>query len=46
MVTMDWLGKLLGLPEEFLNENPGYGGGVLQVGVIDTCNYIRQIHNK
>ncbi|KAJ8679478.1 hypothetical protein QAD02_015265 [Eretmocerus hayati] len=30
MVTMDWLGKLLGLPEEFLNSSPGYGGGVIQ----------------
>lgn len=31
MITMDWLGKLLGLPEEFLNASPGHGGGVLQV---------------
>jgi hypothetical protein len=28
---MDWLAKLLGLPEEFLNSNSGSGGGVLQV---------------
>ncbi|KAJ8679479.1 hypothetical protein QAD02_015266 [Eretmocerus hayati] len=30
MITMDWLGKLLGLPEKFLNSSPGYGGGVIQ----------------
>lgn len=28
---MDWLGKLLGLPEEFLNCSEGPGGGVIQV---------------
>ncbi|KAJ8921111.1 hypothetical protein NQ315_015909 [Exocentrus adspersus] len=27
---MDWLGKMLGLPEEFLNESDGPGGGVIQ----------------
>ncbi|KAL4708154.1 hypothetical protein ACJJTC_009933 [Scirpophaga incertulas] len=30
VVTMNWLGKLLGLPEEFLNCSPGRGGGVIQ----------------
>lgn len=34
MITMDWLGKLLGLPEKFLNSSSGPGGGVLQVKVI------------
>lgn len=34
MITMDWLGKLLGLPEEFLNSSPGPGGGVLQVSIL------------
>ncbi|XP_045766403.1 aromatic-L-amino-acid decarboxylase-like isoform X1 [Maniola jurtina] len=30
VVTMNWLGKLLGLPEEFLNCSPGPGGGIIQ----------------
>lgn len=29
--VMDWLCKALGLPEEFLNETIGPGGGVIQV---------------
>ena len=28
---MDWLGKLLSLPEEFLSSSGGHGGGVIQV---------------
>lgn len=28
---MDWLGKMLGLPEVFLNCSEGPGGGVIQV---------------
>lgn len=31
VITMNWLGKLLGLPEEFLNCSSGPGGGVIQV---------------
>ncbi|CAH1960114.1 unnamed protein product [Acanthoscelides obtectus] len=31
VVMMNWLGKLLGLPEEFLNCSDGPGGGVIQV---------------
>ena len=31
MVVMDWLGKMLGLPEEFLSSGKGPGGGVIQV---------------
>ncbi|XP_026756611.2 3,4-dihydroxyphenylacetaldehyde synthase-like [Galleria mellonella] len=30
VVTLNWLGKLLGLPEEFLNCSSGSGGGVIQ----------------
>ena len=30
MVMMDWLGKMLDLPEEFLFSGPGQGGGVIQ----------------
>jgi hypothetical protein len=28
---MNWFGKILDLPKEFLNESEGPGGGVLQV---------------
>lgn len=30
VIMMNWLGKLLGLPEEFLNCSSGPGGGVIQ----------------
>ncbi|KAL3282032.1 hypothetical protein HHI36_005235 [Cryptolaemus montrouzieri] len=30
VLTMNWLGKLIGLPEEFLNCSQGPGGGVIQ----------------
>ncbi|XP_043257922.1 aromatic-L-amino-acid decarboxylase-like [Colletes gigas] len=30
VITMNWLGKLLGLPNEFLNCSEGPGGGVIQ----------------
>lgn len=30
---MNWFGKILNLPKEFLNESEGPGGGVLQVGI-------------
>ncbi|XP_008553493.1 aromatic-L-amino-acid decarboxylase [Microplitis demolitor] len=30
VVTMNWLGKMLGLPKEFLNCSEGPGGGVIQ----------------
>ncbi|XP_034828920.1 aromatic-L-amino-acid decarboxylase-like [Maniola hyperantus] len=30
VVTMNWLGKLLGLPKEFLNCSAGPGGGIIQ----------------
>ncbi|CAH0404855.1 unnamed protein product [Chilo suppressalis] len=30
VVTLNWLGKLLGLPEEFLNCSSGPGGGIIQ----------------
>lgn len=29
--VMNWFGKLLNLPKEFLNESEGPGGGVIQV---------------
>lgn len=30
-VVLDWLGKMLNLPEEFLAGSDGKGGGVIQV---------------
>ena len=31
-IVMDWLGKMIGLPEEFLHSKPhSPGGGVIQV---------------
>ncbi|XP_076663371.1 aromatic-L-amino-acid decarboxylase [Andrena cerasifolii] len=30
VITMNWLGKLIGLPQEFLNCSEGPGGGVIQ----------------
>ncbi|CAD1468589.1 unnamed protein product, partial [Heterotrigona itama] len=30
MIIMNWLGKLLGLPKQFLNSDEGYGGGNIQ----------------
>ncbi|XP_022125589.2 3,4-dihydroxyphenylacetaldehyde synthase-like [Pieris rapae] len=29
IVTLNWLGKMMGLPEEFLNSSSGTGGGVI-----------------
>lgn len=34
---MDWLGKLLGLPDQFLNCSPGNGGGVIQGSASESC---------
>lgn len=35
MNIMDWLAKMLGLPEHFLHHHPGsHGGGVLQVPLL------------
>lgn len=33
---MDWLGRMLQLPECFIAETHGHGGGVIQVSVIGT----------
>ncbi|KAF7997969.1 hypothetical protein HCN44_009367 [Aphidius gifuensis] len=30
VITMNWLGKMMGLPEEFLSSSEGPGGGVIQ----------------
>ena len=31
MAAMDWVAKLLQLPEEFYNSHPGPGAGMIQV---------------
>ena len=46
VVMLDWLGKMLELPKEFLASSGGKGGGVIQVCMnvllnddwISTCN--------
>lgn len=30
MVSMDWIAKAIGLPEFFLNSDPGPGAGMIQ----------------
>lgn len=30
VITLNWMGKLLGLPKQFLHSNEGFGGGVIQ----------------
>jgi len=37
--VMNWFGKILELPKEFLNESEGPGGGVLQV-FLKKINYL------
>ena len=34
VVMLDWLGKMLALPEEFLACSGGRGGGVIQVSTV------------
>lgn len=36
MVVIDWLGKMLDLPQEFLFSSGGKGGGVIQVWLCKT----------
>ena len=36
---IDWLGQLLNLPDEFLHNGPGNGGGVIQVRFSCKCYY-------
>lgn len=36
VITTDWLGKMLALPEEFLHCGPGNGGGVIQSTASET----------
>nr|ALG64483.1 dopa decarboxylase [Meretrix meretrix] len=36
MITTDWLGKMIGLPEQFLHCGKGKGGGVIQTTASET----------
>ncbi|XP_034190757.2 aromatic-L-amino-acid decarboxylase [Osmia lignaria lignaria] len=57
VITMNWLGKLIGLPEEFLNCGEGPGGGVIQgsasestlvcllVAIEQTTRRIKHLHS-
>ena len=38
-VMLDWLGKMLQLPEDFLAETQGQGGGVIQVSHDTTASF-------
>lgn len=40
---MDWLAKMLGLPEEFLHSSEGPGGGVIQVGTLHARNFFLDV---
>ncbi|KAL0115752.1 hypothetical protein PUN28_010937 [Cardiocondyla obscurior] len=39
VITCNWLGKLLGLPDEFLNSKNGTGGGIIQ-GSASECTFL------
>jgi hypothetical protein len=39
VVMLDWLGKMLELPKEFLASSGGKGGGVIQVTLHMHLNY-------
>jgi len=36
MITTDWLGEMMGLPDVFLHSKPGPGGGVIQATASET----------
>lgn len=36
VVTMDWLGQMIGLPDIFLNRHDGPGGGIIQGSASET----------
>lgn len=40
VIIMNWLGRLLGLPEEFLNCSEGPGGGIIQVSILVILKFI------
>ena len=44
MIMMNWLGKLLGLPKQFLSSNEGFGGGVIQVKIHQ--QFVKRIVSK
>jgi len=47
MNVMDWLAKMLGLPEKFLHHHPdSVGGGVLQVAVSEVASSAYCFHSS
>ncbi|XP_065353773.1 aromatic-L-amino-acid decarboxylase-like [Cloeon dipterum] len=55
VITLDWLGKMIGLPPQFLSCSPGYGGGVLQGSASEATllcllvareRYVQRLHEK
>ncbi|XP_060831831.1 3,4-dihydroxyphenylacetaldehyde synthase-like [Bombus pascuorum] len=36
VITLNWMAKLLGLPKQFLHNNEGFGGGVIQGSASET----------
>ena len=45
VVMLDWLGKMIGLPEEFLACSGGKGGGVIQGKLLYLCLSIKHFYN-
>lgn len=41
VLVLDWLGKMLGLPHEFLASSDGPGGGVIQVSFVLAFIYLQ-----
>ena len=44
VTTTDWLGKMIGLPDEFLHCTEGPGGGVIQVYIIFRLHVIGKVY--
>ena len=43
-IVMDWLGKMIGLPDEFLHTKPhSPGGGVIQVILSQKLSFLHQL---
>lgn len=40
VIMLDWLGKMLDLPKEFLACSGGKGGGVIQVIILEQFNFL------
>ena len=45
MVVMNWLGRLLQLPEHFIHSHGSTGGGMIQVPASDACWFPDQLYS-